>query len=213
MVWALKEDGTYDILIYEKGFKVMEGIPPFTSYDLVFQISEDGPPAVAGFVTGSRTAIQREFGQLYGIPESEEKVAVYSSAFQLLDQAPYHSDSIGTLFKKKVQLRGGMIAPPAMINQPIYSHGDQPIVLNSDFSLVPGKENKQLILVNTKEKNRPVLGNGIFDFRYISTSKNLKALLQVKHRSSGAVFYFDFDGTFFPKGVPLIPASLRAWEH
>jgi len=140
-------------------------------------------------------------------------VAVYNSAFQLLGSAPYNPDSIGALFKKEVQLRGGMIAPPEMTNQPIYPRGNQPIVLNNEFSLIPSKDNKQLILVNTKKQNRPVLGNGPFDYRYISTSKNLKALLQVRHRASGAIFYFDFDGTFFPKGVPLIPASLRTWEQ
>ncbi|MFT3902905.1 MAG: hypothetical protein QM727_07005 [Niabella sp.] len=213
LIWALKEDGTYDILNYDKGFEIVEDIAPFESYDLVFQVNKNGPPTVIGFVTGSKTAISREFGQLYDIPPSEEKVAVYNSAFQLLGSTSYRSDSIGSLFKKKVQLRGGMIAPPEMANQPIYANGSKPIVLNNEFSLVPNKDNKQLILVNTKKQNRPVLGNGSFDYRYISSSKNLEALLQVRHRVSGAIFYFDFDGTFFPKGVPLIQASLRTWEE
>lgn len=111
------------------------------------------------------------------------------------------------LMGKKVQLRGGMKPPPQLKHQVIISNG-YTIVLNAAFSLIPDpKDSARLIVVSSKEKNKPVLDVGNFDYRYFSTSSNLK----IRHAESGSIFYFDFDGIFFPKGG-MIPSHCVDWH-
>lgn len=112
---------------------------------------------------------------------------------------------------EEVNLRGSMIPPPQTKHQAIYSSG-KTHVLNDEFNLVPDTaDGDRLVLVHLQKHNEPVLGEGDFDYRYFSTKSNSKALLQVRHGESGTVFFFDFDGTFFPKGIPMIPKDNMEW--
>lgn len=212
LIWALKSEGGYDILDAEQGFSVIEGLPDFYSYDLLFQSSETEPMKLVGFALGDFETIERNVGQMYGIPESEGKVDVYDIQFKKLGSSAYRAKDISALFDQAVQLRGGMMPPPQMKNQVISPDGNI-VILNDEFRLIPDENNSaRLILVNSKKNNEPVLGNGDFDYRYFSTSDHLKALLQIRHRESRSIFYFDFDGTFFPRGVPMIPKHRMDWE-
>lgn len=215
LLWAMKPDGTYDVLQPDKAFAPVAGLPEFTSYDVVFAASGDGPMAPIGFVLGNVDVIDRgddDVPQLYGVPESGGQVAVYDLAFHRLGTSVYRATEIGQLFDRKVQLRGGMVPPPEMRNW-VIQPGGTTVVLNDRFSLVPDPDDSgRLILVDTEKDNEPVLGNDDFDYRYISTPASLKALLQVRHRASGDMFYFDFDGTYFPQGVPMIPEKRMVWK-
>jgi len=165
-----------------------------------------------GFVLGSWEAIDREFGQMYGIPPSDSAVTVYDIDFKKMGMSAYREKDISALFKEEVQLRGSMVPPPQIIHQAIYSPG-RTVVLNDEFSLVPDTaDSERLVLVNSKKNNEPVLGDGDFDYRYFSTMGNTKALLQIRHGESGCIFFFDFDGTFFPRGIPMIPKNMMAWR-
>ncbi|AZA77301.1 hypothetical protein EG347_07170 [Chryseobacterium sp. G0186] len=212
LIWALKNDNTYDILDAKNNFEAAKEPSSFESFDLVFRTNNDAPPSLVGFVVGKKTAIKREFGQQYNIPSSDETVNAYDLNFKKIGSTPYQENSISKMFNTKIQLRGSMIAPPGVKNQPIQPSG-KTIALNKEFSLIPSKDDPdKLILVNTQKGSKPVLGNDKFDYRYISTSKNLKALLQLRHADSGSFFYFDFDGTYFPKGIPMIPEKYRSWK-
>lgn len=201
-VWALKADGTYDILVAEAGFSVVDNLPDFASYDLIFQVGNDTPMTLTGFALGAQSAIKREFGQQYGIEESDDVVAVYDLDFKRVGMAPYRTEQISNLLQREVVLRGSMLPPPQMRNR-IIRPAAKSIQLNDTFSLIP-KEGR-MVLVNTKENNALVLGSAHYDFRYVSTTDNVEALLQVRHSESGTLFYFDFNGLFFPKGIPMIP--------
>lgn len=210
-VWALNEDYTYDVLLPEHRFKAVENLPDFTSYDLVFGSSATGGINLIGFLLGSWEAIDRKYGQMYGIPPSDSLVTVYNVDFEKLGTSAYRDKDISALFKKEVQLRGGMIPPPQIMHQLINPAGAT-VVLNDEFSLIPDTaNNERLVLVNTQKNNELVLGVGNFDYRYFSTSGNTKALLQIRHSESGSIFFFDFDGTFFPKGIPMIPKDKMQW--
>ena len=212
LIWALKREGTYDILDAERGFSVIEGLPDFYSYDLLFQSSETEPMKLVGFALGDFETIERNVGQMYGIPESDGKVDVYDIQFKKLGSSAYRAKDISALFDQAIQLRGGMRPPPQGRNQVISPDGNI-VILNDEFRLIPDENNSnRLILVNSKKNNEPVLGNGDFDYRYFSISDNLKALLQIQHGESRTIFYFDFDGTFFPRGVPMIPKHRMDWE-
>ena len=211
-VWALKEDYTYDVLLPEQQFKAVENLPDFTSYDLVFGTSETGAMQLKGFVLGSWEAIDRNFGQMYGIPQSDSVVTVYDVDFKKLGTAAYREKDISALFKEEVQLRGSLVPPPQIIHQAINSEGTT-VVLNDEYRLIPNTtDSKRLVLVNSKKNNEPVLGAGDFDYRYFSTQEDAKALLQIRHGKSGSIFFFDFNGTFFPKGVPMIPKDKMQWK-
>ncbi|WP_286862383.1 MULTISPECIES: hypothetical protein [Sphingobacterium] len=211
-LWALKEDETYDVLAANDGFTPVNSLPKFESFDLVYGLNVNAPLTLIGFVLGSKTAIQRTFGQKYGIPESSYTIEVYNTSFKKLGTTVYEHEAIAKLFNQKIELRGSMIPPPGMANQ-ILIPQNRTIVLNNEFSLIPATDDPgQLVLVNTQQGNAPVLGNDHFDYRYISTSKNLEALLQIRHSETGTFFYFDFDGLYFPKGVPLIPKKYRQWN-
>lgn len=208
-IWALKEDGTYDILDGKKKFAAVKGLPNFESFDLIFRTNNGTPPTLAGFALGKKTAIIRSFGQQYGISQSDEAVEIYDIHLKKIGSVPYREDRIAKLFNTGIQLRGRMIAPPGVKNETIRSN-NKIIVLNQEFSLIP--EADKLVLVNTKKNSLPILGNDKFDYRYISTSKNSKALLQIRHSESGSFFYFDFDGIYFPKGIPMIPEKYQQWK-
>ena len=211
-LWALKVDETYDVLAPDNNFTPVNSLPEFESFDLIYQINENAPMSLAGFVLGSNTAIQRSFGQKYGIPESTLTVEVYNTNFKKLGSSAYKREAVAKLVNKEIELRGSMMPPPNMVNQ-ILIPQNKAIVLNNEFSLIPAKEDQtQLVLVNSQQGNTPVLGNDHFDYRYISTSKNLKALLQIRHPETETFFYFDFDGLYFPKGVPLIPKNYMKWN-
>lgn len=212
-IWALKNDNTYDILDVNRNFSPVESLPSFKSFDLIFRTNKDAPPTLIGFALGEDTAIQREFGQQYGIPQSDKTVELYDLNFKKIGDSPYRQASVSRLFKTEIQFRGGMMEPPSLKNQIIRSD-QKTVVLNQEFSLIPSDNQPgQLILVNTQKNSTPVLGNDKFDYRYISTSKNLKALLQIRHAQSGSFFYFDFNGTYFPKGIPMIPEKYRQWKQ
>lgn len=207
LLWALKDDWTYDVLVAENSFQPVENLPEFTSFDLLFESTKDDEMQLIGFVFGSRDAIDRRSGQMYDIPESDEEVNVYNIDFQKIGVSTYHNKDISLLFGKDIQRRGSLIPPPQIRYQPIYPEG-KPVVLNDEFALIPHKiDSSQLVLVNTKKNNEIVLGIDKFDYRYFSTSDNPKALLQIRHRESNSIFFFDFDGRFFPRGMPMIPAS------
>lgn len=211
-VWALKEDHTYDVLLPEQQFKAMENLPDFTSYDLVFGTSEPGAMQLKGFVLGSLGAIKRKFGQMYDIPPSDSLVTVYDIDFKKLGTAVYRKKDISALFTGDIQLRGSLIPPPQIINPAINSEGTT-VVLNDEYRLIPNTaDSKRLVLVNAKKNNEPVLGAGDFDYRYFSTKREPKALLQIRHGKSGSIFFFDFNGTFFPKGIPMIPKNKMEWK-
>ena len=214
-LWAKKFDGTYDVLQPDTTFAPVPGLPKFTSYDVVFSASGDQPMTPIGYVVGSADVIDRSYDivpQLYGIPESDGQVQVYDLNFRNLGASAYCAADIGLLFGKDVALRGGMVPPPEMRNWVIQPNGTT-VVLNDRFSLVPNPDNiHRLILVDSDKDNEPVLGKGDFDYRYVSTPANLQALLQVRHAASGDMFYFDFDGTYFPKGVPMIPEGMMVWK-
>ena len=211
-VWALKDDYTYDVLLAEQQFKAVENLPDFTSYDLVFGTSEIGAMKLKGFVLGSWEAIDRKFGQMYGIPQSDSVVKVYDVDFKKLGTAAYREKDISALFKEEVQLRGSLVPPPQIIHQAINSEATT-VVLNDEYRLIPNTaDSKRLVLVNSKKNNEPVLGAGDFDYRYFSTKEDAKALLQIRHGKSGSIFFFDFNGTFFPKGVPMIPKDKMQWK-
>lgn len=201
-VWALKEDGTYDVLVAEEGFSVVGNLPAFTNYDLIFQVGNDTPMTLTGFALDTQSAIKRTFGQHYGIDESDDVVAVYDLDFKKVGMASYRTEQISNLLQREVVLRGSMLPPPQIRNR-VIRPAAKSIQLNDTFSLIP-KEGR-MVLVNTKEKNKLVLGPAHYDFRYISTTDNVEALLQVRHSESGTLFYFDFNGLFFPKGIPMIP--------
>src|SRR5690606_21143626 len=212
LIWALKSEGVYDVLDAEQGFSVIEGLPDFYNYDLIFQSSETEPMNLVGFALGDLETIERNVGQMYGIPESDGEVDVYDIQFKKLGFSAYRAKDISALFDQEIQLRGEMMPPPQMKNQVISPDGEI-VILNDEFSLIPDENNStRLILVNSKKNNEPVLGKGDFDYRYFSISDNLKALLQIRHRESRSIFYFDFDGTFFPRGVPMIPRHRMDWE-
>lgn len=211
-IWALKADETYDVLAVDNNFTPVNTLPKFESFDLVYQINENAPMTLIGFVLGRKTAIQRAFGQKYGIPESSLSVEIYNTNFRRLGIAAYKRDAIAKLFNQEIELRGSMMAPPSLENQLLIPQ-NKTIVLNNEFSLIPTKEDAtKLVLVNTLQGNTPVLGDDHFDYRYISTPQNLKALLQIKHAETGTFFYFDFNGRYFPKGVPLLPKVYREWN-
>ncbi|MND90995.1 hypothetical protein D3C87_499210 [compost metagenome] len=211
-IWALKTDETYDVLSADKNFARINSLPNFESFDLVYRINEDAPITLVGFVLGSKNAIQRAFGQKYNIPESNQMVEVYDIHFKKLGNTIYQNVAIKQLFNHEIELRGSMMPPPNLENQIITSQ-NKTIVLNDEFSLIPAKDDQtQLVLVNTQQGNASILGNGHFDYRYISTTQNLKALLQIRHAKTGTFFYFDFNGFYFPKGVPLIPKNYRKWN-
>ncbi|GAB3023838.1 hypothetical protein GCM10027051_30530 [Niabella terrae] len=210
-VWALNEDDSYDLLLPEQGFKVVRNLPDFTSYDIVFSSSKAGAMKLRGFVLGSRQTIKRDFGQMYEIPPSDGSVTVFDTEFKKLGTSAYRKNDISALFKEEVQLRGSILPPPQLANRVIYATG-KTVILNDEFSLVPDTADKdRLVLVRSKKNNESVLGPGDFDYRYFSTRGNPKALLQIRHLESGSIFFFDFDGTFFPRGVPMIPKSKMAW--
>lgn len=213
VLWALKSDWTYDVLQVGKHFTPLEGLPQFSSYDVVFSASQTDAPKPIGYVLGDTATIDRSFGQeIYGISESDGKVDVFDLDFHKLGTSVYRANEIGKLFGKSIQLRGGMIPPPESRNQVIYATGT-PIVLNDTFSLIPDPaDNNSLILVNTQDKNTPVLGAEDFDYRYVSTEDDLTALLQIRHRNSGSIFYFDFNGKFFPRGIPMLPPDMIPWK-
>lgn len=211
VVWALKADYTYDVLQPEQRFSPVENLPDFTSYDLVFGTPEAGVMQLKGFVLGSWEAIDRQIGQLYGIPPSDSVVTVYDINFKKIGTSAYREKDISALMDEEVHLRGSMMPPPQTKHQAIYSSG-KTHVLNDEFSLVPDTaDGNRLVLVHLQKDNEPVLGEGDFDYRYFSTKNNSKALLQVRHGESGTVFFFDFDGTFFPKGIPMIPKDNMEW--
>lgn len=211
-LWALKEDETYAVLDANNSFVPINSLPKFESFDLIYRINENAPLTLIGFVLGSKTAIQRTFGQKYGIPESSHTVEVYNTSFKKIGSTVYKREAIAKLFNQKIELRGSMMPPPSMANQILIPH-NKAIVLNNEFSLIPATDDPgQLVLVNTQQGNAPVLGNDHFDYRYISTSQNLKALLQIRHAKTGTFFYFDFNGLYFPKGLPLIPKNYRKWK-
>ncbi|WP_282637836.1 hypothetical protein [Sphingobacterium thalpophilum] len=211
-VWALKDDGTYDVLNANSNFTKLSPLPIFDSFDLIYEIHENEPMTLIGFALGNKAAIRRDFAQQYNIPESAEFVDIYDIDFNNIGKAAYQQEAIGELLQKNIQLRGSLMAPPSMRQQVIVP-GNTIIILNDEFSLVPAADHTELILVNTKEGNSPVLGKAHFDYRYISTSQNLKALLQIRHAESGSFFYFDFNGLYFPRGIPLIPQQYRQWEQ
>ncbi|OOG16093.1 hypothetical protein BWD42_22180 [Sphingobacterium sp. CZ-UAM] len=211
-IWALKTDETYDVLSADNNFDRINSLPNFESFDLVYRINEDAPITLVGFVLGSKNAIQRVFGQKYGIPESDRMVEVYDIHFKKLGTTAYQAVAIKQLFHHEIELQGGMMPPPSLENQIIIPQ-NKTIVLSNEFSLVPKKDDQtQLILINTQQENTPVLGNSRFDYRYISTPQNLKALLQIRHAETGTFFYFDFNGLYFPKGIPLIPENYQKWN-
>jgi len=211
-LWALKTDETYDVLAPDNHFIPVNSLPSFDSFDLIYRINENAPMTQIGFVLGSKSAIQRTFGQKYGIPESNHVVDIYNTDFNKLGTVAYERDAIAQLLNQEIELRGSMMPPPSMSNQ-IITPQNKAIVLNDEFSLIPTKDDQtQLVLVNTQQGNVPVLGNDHFDYRYISTPKSLKALLQIRHAETGTFFYFDFNGLYFPKGIPLIPKNYRKWE-
>ncbi|MEZ0453886.1 hypothetical protein ABTW24_20005 [Sphingobacterium thalpophilum] len=211
-VWALKDDGTYDVLNANSNFTKLSPLPIFDSFDLIYEIHENEPMTLIGFALGNKAAIRRDFAQQYHIPESAEFVDIYDIDFNNIGKAAYQQEAIGELLQKNIQLRGSLIAPPSMRQQVIVP-GNTMITLNDEFSLIPTADHTELILVNTKQGNTPVLGKTHFDYRYISTSQDLKALLQIRHAESGSLFYFDFNGLYFPRGTPLIPEQFRQWEQ
>ena len=215
LLWAMKSDATYDVMQPDNDFAPVVGLPEFSSYDVVFAASGDEPMTPVGFVLGDADVIDRgddDVPQLYGIPEADGPVAVYDLEFHQLGTSAYRATEIGRLFDSKVQLRGGMVPPPEMRNWVIQPQGTT-VVLNDRFSLVSDPDDSdRLILVDTEKDNEQVLGNDDFDYRYISTPASLKALLQVRHRASGDMFYFDFDGLYFPQGVPMIPENRMVWK-
>lgn len=209
-IWALKKDQSYEVLLYKNGIINMVNLPSFENYDLLFSSTKADPMQPVGFVLGNLDAIDREFGEMYGIAESDKKVDVYDLEFNKLGKSVYSNKALSAFFKKKIQRRGSMIPPPESKNQIINSTG-KPIILNEEFSLVPDKmDPDELVLVNTKQNNKPVLGNDAFDYRYYSTPQNLKALLQIRQRETESIFFFDFDGKFFPRGKPMMPKDLIA---
>jgi len=211
-IWALKTDETYDVLSADNNFTRINSLPNFESFDLVYRINEDAPTTLVGFVLGNKNAIQRTFGQKYGISESSQMVEVYDIHFKKLGNTAYQNVAIKKLFNHEIELRGSMMPPPNLENQ-IITPQDKTIILNDEFSLIPAKDDQtQLVLVDTRQANAPVLGNDHFDYRYISTHQGLKALLQIRHAETGTFFYFDFNGLYFPKGVPLIPKNYRKWN-
>lgn len=211
-IWALKTDETYEVLNANNNFARVNSVPNFESFDLVYRINEDAPITLVGFVLGSKNAIQRAFGQKYGIPESSQLIEVYDIHFKKLGNTAYQNVAIKQLFNHEIELRGSMMPPPNLENQIIIPQ-NKTIVLNDEFSLIPAKDNQtQLTLVNTQQGNASILGKDHFDYRYISTPQNLKALLQIRHAETGTFFYFDFNGLYFPKGAPLIPKKYRKWN-
>lgn len=210
LLWALTTDGTYDILAADNGFQPVNNLPAFESFDLLFDTpKKEGAMKLVGFVLGSHDVIERDFGQLYDIPENAESgkmVEVYDINFRKIGRSPYNSKEISTLVKKEIKLRGSFLPPPQMRHSIIYPNG-KIVVLNNEFALIPNEKDSQLVLVNTKKNNEPILWIDEFDYRYFSTSDNLKSLLQIRHRKSNSIFFFDFDGRFFPKGMPMIPKS------
>jgi len=212
LLWALKADGRYDILDAKNNFSAVKGLPDMYSYDLIFESSEKHPAEVIGFVFGDQQAIRRDVGQNYDIPQSDGLVEVYDINFKRLGTSAYRSDNLAKLFGKPVLLRGGMKAPPQLRHEVIVPNGTV-VVLNDEFSLIPNERDKRrMVLVNSRESNKSILGPGDFDYRYFSTADNLRAMLQIRHGKSGSIFYFDFDGNFFPKGLPMIPKQRMDWK-
>ncbi|MBZ4189029.1 hypothetical protein [Niabella beijingensis] len=209
-VFGLKEDNTYELLDAGRGFEKVSTLPPFESYDMVLQ-TDDSISLLTGYVTGTADVINRRENGIYGISSSPGQVAIYNADFKKLGTAAYNPEAIGMIFGKEVLLRGMMPAPPAVKNRVIRQVHQGREKLNETFSVFERKNpaDSELRLLSleqtTSNGHRPVFRKRM-DYRYIGIPGAKNALLQVRDAGSGSFFYFDYNGVFFPKGTPMIPA-------
>lgn len=207
--YGVKQDSTYDFVLPGNRFEVVKGLPPFESYDLVLEPRDHSFPVLTGYVVGVRNVINRQENGVYGIPASTGSVTVYTIGFKKLGTAVYNAEAIGKLFKKEVFLRGSMLAPPVVKDRVIRQVHQGREKLNDAFSVFEREDPTDpgvllLRLEQTSGSKQPVFEKQM-DYRYIGIPGAKNVLLQVRNAGSGSFFYFDYNGVFFPRGMPMIP--------